>query len=286
VKLLAAAGIYLLAIMKCAYAIEYEWPIVSGVDVTLTSSNSATYIVHFEKTTINDPTIAKTTTVLQAARAHGMPEIQTYSYVIYHRHNNDSHPDDPIASYVQVSSASTGVNFANFAADITSRTAGTTRTHYHSGSSNGSECVGATLTAGGQGNSYYTWLSRTWNGGVQGGCIGTPPVNQWCALTTPVLNVSYGTLTVGEAEGFTRVASVQVECTTGMKYTLRLPTGDQRIALNNGGTASIAADGHALGETLEGQAGENEVNLAVTLHGPFERTGAFEGSGVLFVSYP
>ncbi|MDI3414834.1 MULTISPECIES: hypothetical protein [Pantoea] len=71
-----------------------------------------------------------------------------------------------------------------------------------------------------------------------------------------------------------------------MKYTLRLQDANNETPLDNGGRVTWQAGGKAMGETLTGEAGENGVDLTATLHGPFERTGEFHGSGILFVSYP
>ncbi|BBL31571.1 hypothetical protein PAFU01_30190 [Pantoea ananatis] len=111
-------------------------------------------------------------------------------------------------------------------------------------------------------------------------------MDQWCALKTPTVEIAYGTLTLKDAEGSNKTAGVTVECTTGMKYTLRLQDANNETSLDNGGRVTWKAGGMAMGETLTGEAGENGVDLTATLHGPFGRTGEFHGSGILFVSYP
>lgn len=81
--------------------------------------------------------------------------------------------------------------------------------------------------------------------------MGMPPVGQWCALTEPQIIMDFGTLVMNSANTAT---NTQIECTTGMKYTLRL-VGLEKIPLANGMQASLTADSKALGSTLDGSEG-------------------------------
>ncbi|MGY3309283.1 hypothetical protein ACVW06_002308 [Pantoea ananatis] len=287
-KLHVYAGIILMLSATCARAVQYEWPYADNLTVTILSSTSAEYHLHITTAMIDDPTIGAKESLGDVAQKKGIDGTGNFIFGGYHRHNQTA-GRPPTATPVGNKGLQRSVWFTSVAKELSATFRGTTMIVNHSGSANGSECVGSTLwpeSADKQNLNFDTWLSMTWNGGIEGSCLGVPPVNEWCALTTPVINFAYGNLTVADFEGASRTTTVGVECTTGMKYTLRLPTADQRIALNNGGTASVTANGSVLGKTLHGQAGENQVELTVTLNGPYERTGTFEGSGVLFVSYP
>ncbi|PNF13487.1 hypothetical protein A6J71_00150 [Enterobacter cancerogenus] len=115
-------------------------------------------------------------------------------------------------------------------------------------------------------------------------CIGLPPANEWCALTEPAITLNFGSQTLANAPSARVSATTHVECTTGMKYTLRL-RGLNAIPLANGMEASLTANGEDLGATLNGESGLNAVTLAASLTGT-PRSGSLNGNGVLFVSYP
>lgn len=136
-------------------------------------------------------------------------------------------------------------------------------------------------------DTFESWKPKTWNGGVPGGttCLSSPPISEWCAMATPSVTFNYGTITVQDAQGSQRDANVNVQCSAGMKFSLRLRGGNS-IALSNGQSVTLTADGKALGETLTAESGIRPVTLRSTLTGTPLRTGAFEGSDVLYVSYP
>jgi len=137
---------------------------------------------------------------------------------------------------------------------------------------------------------FVPWIQfplYSWNGGagtVVGTCLGTPPANQWCALTEPAITLDFGSQVLANAPSARASATTRVECTTGMKYTLRL-RGQDAILLANGMIASLTVNNQALGSTLNGESGLNTVTIGASLLGTPE-SGSLNGNGVLFVSYP
>lgn len=126
-----------------------------------------------------------------------------------------------------------------------------------------------------------------WGGGLRNnnsGCLTTPPISQWCALVTPTATLDFGTWSVNEANK-TTYTNIQVTCTAGLKYALRLTSGGD-IPLSNGMSAMITADNQPVGSTLTGLNGINEVRLGATLSGDPTASGPFSGTGVLYLSYP
>ncbi|AVZ00446.1 hypothetical protein DAI21_22795 (plasmid) [Lelliottia sp. WB101] len=57
------------------------------------------------------------------------------------------------------------------------------------------------------------------------------------------------------------------------------------IPLSNGGTAELALDG-TWGQVYNGTYGTNSHTLTATLQGAPSGSGAFQGQGVLMVTYP
>ncbi|WP_421512425.1 hypothetical protein ACOQH0_23185 (plasmid) [Enterobacter sp. JS8-1] len=130
-------------------------------------------------------------------------------------------------------------------------------------------------------------MNGSWDGGAGGSadCVGTPPPNQWCALTTPAVTFDYGTVTLADASGAKQDKDIGVTCTTGMKYTLRL-RGENDVSLSNCMRAELRANGKPLTSELNGSEGANTVNMTATLTGTPDWVGEFHGESVLFVSYP
>jgi hypothetical protein len=57
------------------------------------------------------------------------------------------------------------------------------------------------------------------------------------------------------------------------------------VALSNGGIARITVNGSALGSSLTGLAGEQQVEVVAQLDGTPSAAGPFTGNDVLRVSY-
>lgn len=119
-------------------------------------------------------------------------------------------------------------------------------------------------------------------------CVPTTPTVHWCALANPVLNFNHGIKVVSDYElnGSTVTEPVQVECTTAMKFSLNLVSGNSGILLSNGMTANLLVEGNKMGTALDGKSGNNTLNISSTLIGDKPVAGQFEGTSVLMVAYP
>lgn len=270
-----------------ARALVYQWPVATGVDVYISGATSATYTVHMSSITIDDPRINADDTMASLA-SKGVIGIQGSHYIWgnYHRHRSTTTSGAIARAGTMQDNLSTDL-FTTVVERLKQYGTGTIRVTHASGV-NGEECVGTTMWNSVPDNiAFDYWLGKTWNGGVGsvGDCLGTPPVHQWCALTTPVISFGYGTMNLTEAKGSVKQATVGVSCTTGMEYTLRL-RGETGVPLSNGMRAELTADGKPLNTTIHGAVGEQSISLTSTLQGQPERTGDFRGEGVLFVSYP
>lgn len=275
----------LLVTTEC-HSVSYTWPYLTFVEINRSATGKLEYIGHMGTATINDDSITNQTTVDEVMRRHGInaDSANRYWWGTYIRQQTSAAVDH---AYIRVERQIMDDKWVEAANTLTGLFGSGTMKISRYGVTGGNECVatGAWGVYPSLPNWDY-WKQYVWNGGVTAGCLGTPPVDQWCAMKTPVVEIAYGTLTLKEAEGSNKTAGVTVECTAGMKYTLRLQDANNETTLDNGGRVTWQAGGKALGKTLTGEAGENGVDLTATLHGPFERTGEFKGSGILFVSYP
>ncbi|MFV8867041.1 hypothetical protein [Serratia fonticola] len=284
----------LLSIFLCAPAaagLTYQWPYTAWVDVRITGPQTASYTIHMGMATLRDETIepdTKLADVMTAKTGLTGNKVVLYSF---HRHNNTNPGFAPVIRGDSIGEESLPrvTTFKGFAERMASAyPQGSTVAVIHSGSSNGNECVGSTARFEKKPESiepFESWIAGTWNGGLDGNCIVTPPASQWCAMVTPELSLDYEQMKIENATGASVSGTVAVQCTVGMKYTLRLHS-IQGIALSNGMTANLKANNLPLNSTLTGEAGDNIVNITSTLSGTPHTSGPFEGSDVLFVSYP
>ncbi|NLS54881.1 hypothetical protein [Hafnia alvei] len=269
-------------------AVSYKWPVIESADVTITGSDSATYVLHF-----GYPTIPDNSTLDQIPTAC---ESGSCVFIVTHRHNDGAgtitaNPNDIPSSYV--SEWKRGTEWRNILKDTTNFGV-SSFTVKHFGGVNGQECVDAALAPSVyRGSSGVSHLWSEWQGAratppnFAVSCLGLPPVNQWCALHDPLITFDFGTLQLADAKGAKRKENIQIDCSVaGMKYVLKL-RGLDFIALNNGMNAKFTADGKPLGETLEGTAVSNIVALEAELTGtPPQDGGDFSGTSILSVSYP
>lgn len=268
-----------------AHALEYEWPVLTSLRVELTSATSANYYLTWSTVHVSDPTILPSHTVQDVYEMKKGARYANLTSSIVHRHKNDSGVISANGFSMETTSY-LNERFEEYWPRVVDRLTRQSMIS-HVGVENGNECVGAFMNYGLVHPLWDAFVDSSWDGGVgsAGTCLGTPPVNQWCALTTPAVTFSYGTMTLGQAPGAVRQETVGVECTTGMKYTLRL-MGENNVPLSNGMRAELQADGKPLTTAIDGQAGQNTVSLTSTLVGEPDRTGEFRGESVLFVSYP
>lgn len=267
-------------------AITFPWKVATSLDVNITSATSAIYTLHMTNIQITDDSIEEGALASDVIGRH-TGYYTAPAWGVFHRHNsNDGGP--PIASRISLFAPTQSITWNTFTVRM-NNSIGNTITAVHENSPNGNECVGtAAFSLHAPQLDYDRWVADySWNAGVgtYGNCLGTPPINQWCALSTAVVDVDFGALHVSKAAGTTVNDNINVECTAGMKYTIRL-RGADAIPLSNGMKAEITANGMQLNSPLNGQAGDNPVQLTTKLIGTPNSDGAFEGSGVLFISYP
>lgn len=270
-------------------SIRYPWPIATGVEVTITDATSATYLVTMGTTQIvsdrYEPDVSTRTVLCDNIEPCNRPVL-----VSYHRHNPRWAGSEPSASVTLLEDITSDINnpWIDTATRLAAKYGHGVINQFHAGSPNGNECVGTTISNSGAAlTSYSQWIDGTWNGGSDsaGNCLGTPPAHEWCSLTTPQLLINYNTLTLQNAPGTKKTSTIEVECTAGMKYTLRLRE-QETIKLSNGMEAKLTANKASLGSSLTGTLGKNPVTIESTLAGTPNKGGTFEGTGVLFVSYP
>lgn len=269
-------------------AIEYTWPVITGAEVEVYNETLRYYHLTWALVNVRDDTIAPNTRAVDVYKAKtGFSTLTLFSSV----RNRKTLPDGTIVGGGPHGQIDTGTvtTFEQYAARVSTYFPTNYTTIMQTNSYLGSECIGL-ITSGQASAAWAPWtdlMTRNWDGGVgaMGGCIGTPPVNEWCALVSPAVEIAYGTMSVADAVGAQKSSNVSVSCTTGMKYTLRL-RGADTISLSNGMHAELEADGRPLNSPLNGVAGMNNVILSSTLNGEPVRTGEFKGEGVLFVSYP
>lgn len=272
-----------------ARALVYQWPVVTSVSVRVVTEIVAVYDVTFTPVTVVDPSVDDDIKALDYIRLK-IPGAVTPVWGPYHRHNSKvagAPPSVGTESNYEPEVIDNSVTFSEFTNRIVKKYPAWSVLHM--GSSTANECVGsAAYDLAAPTNVFTTWIKGTWNGGVgvSGDCLGIPPTNEWCAMTTPTLSFNHGTLKLEDAPGDKKSSQVGVHCTAGMKYTLRLRGGGNGIMLSNGMMAVLTADGKALGSTLTGVTGSNTVPITSTLTGSAEKDGAFTGTDVLFVSYP
>lgn len=266
-----------------AAALTYQWPTIVGAEWTSWSSLSGIMSIQTSVLTIDDPRITEQTTVRDVLGINGKRMIDDYAVIPLYYRTNDSDPH-----YVHRNILG---GPSSFGAD--SRWIDLTRSFAWSGTytlnvinAPQNICVGTAVWTARQTSMSPNEFSTSAFDPTGAICYKVPPVGQWCALTVPTITFSYGTMTLTNAANATLTQNARVECSAGMKYTLRLRGGQTTIPLSNGMESKIRAMGLELGSTLNGAAGNNVVPLSSTLQGTAQKSGAFSGTGVLYVTYP
>lgn len=250
-------------------ACSYIWPVLDTLEITQTSSTTATYTGTWITVDIDD-----------AADGTGFQ----YMGVVHRHQSGNSVTTGDMSHALRITTTECpGLKFSCLGEKWIS-TYGRTGTYSvtHGGGENGNECVG--LTTHNQ-RTNGTWTRRAEPSIPEAVCLGTPPVDQWCAMLTPTLEFNYGNLSLTEAPGRQLTHPVSVECTDGIVFILRLQ-GLSYIPLHNGMKAEFTVNnGTPLGHEISGVAGIQTFNLTSTLTGT-PSTGDFNGTGILFVTYP
>ncbi|NDJ59236.1 hypothetical protein GWD52_20060 [Enterobacteriaceae bacterium 4M9] len=246
--------LFSLCLISSGHAVSYPWPIINSVDVVLHSETEATYYVTWSVIDVDDPTVSEDDLAVDVyTRKTGIKSSELRTG-IYHRHN-------VLDSSIPAAAAESGIVYAGNSetrlshASRVARNLVTRGTISHVGGPNGGECVMVLTTD----SEHFFWsdaIAVNWDAGVgsAGQCLGTPPANEWCALATPSITYEYGTMQLSDAEGAVLSENVKVQCTTGMKYTLRLQ-GLSSISLSNRMSVTLTAVGEPLGSTLTGVSG-------------------------------
>lgn len=121
-------------------------------------------------------------------------------------------------------------------------------------------------------------------------CIGTPPLNHWCAPETDTLDFDFGVIVPSEISSVQRSKDIVIRCTSDMKFKLNLFQQNEMpgsISLSNGLKALFKIEGDDLSETVQqGVEGTISLPLTASLTGNADSAGFFEGSGVIGISYP
>lgn len=134
------------------------------------------------------------------------------------------------------------------------------------------ECV-AYIFANGSGS---PWASVQ----TPGGCLTTPPSDEWCKITTPQLEFNHGTISLKNAEGATKSASMGVNCTTPMSVTFNLMTDQPYVLLEPAGQAEITVGDLPLKSKIDLPAGDTTLTVKDMLSG-VNTEGVTSGSSVL-----
>lgn len=271
------------------FAMSYQWPVLTGITVEITGTNKANYHTSWSTMKVEKPDWPESITILEAYnRETGRNAEGDIRSILAHRHLDKKGDSPTTGSDSEKTTSGKKKTLAEHAKNVMAVT--TVKIVSHKGTLEGGECVG--ILTGPKAivdfkKDWATALANSWDGGVgaAGSCIGVPPANQWCALTTPQVTFNYPVMQLENASGSEQESSVGVECTTGMAYTLRLQ-GMNAIQLSNGMSANLTVDDKKLGEAIQGKNGSNNLTLISQLAGSPTKSGPFSGTGVLFISYP
>lgn len=259
----------------------YKWPIVSSVSIQPAGGNKINYVISIGYDIL--PESSATNTQIRVCTPNC---ILRFAF----RKINVSTGEDVSFLFIfpEVAAGWSNITWKQLL-EATSKLTSTSVTKDIYSGSEGLQCVDVGLIPiSFRDSPWSNWLStRVAPPGVTPRCFGFPPVNQWCALTTPSVTFDFGAIRLQDAAGARKKANVNVECTMGMKYVLKIK-GLDHIQLDNGMTAKFTANGKMLGEPLDGVVGKvNPVELEATLQGvPPAGGGDFSGTSILEVSYP
>lgn len=118
-------------------------------------------------------------------------------------------------------------------------------------------------------------------------CKLSPPTQTWCAMETPNVDIDFGIVHVGEAEGQRREKDISVYCSGPANYIIDLTSEDSSVPLSNGMKAELTIDGQLIQSQrlVSTEEGSTAYKLQAELKGQ-PVAGAFNSTAVLFISYP
>ncbi|PZD68442.1 hypothetical protein [Pantoea ananatis] len=118
-------------------------------------------------------------------------------------------------------------------------------------------------------------------------CKLSPPTQTWCAMETPNVDIDFGIVHVGEAEGQRREKDISVYCSGPANYIIDPTSADSSVPLSNGMKAELTIDGQLIQSQrlVSTEEGSTAYKLQAELKGQ-PVAGAFNSTAVLFISYP
>lgn len=250
-----------------------RWPVVTNITVTPNGSGSWIYSL---QTQIQD--------------LSGIPDPLLYNadvVMMGHKHYADANSSPTAACYDvaignchEFEGKSYGIPASQLAESLYNQY-GKSAKIIHSGMTPGpQECVAYYITKSGQ--SHAPWNSVYIPGGM-GSCATVPPVNALCKITSPELVLDHGTLSLKDAEGSTKSASLAVDCTSSTKVVLRFTSDEPYIYLAPSGKAQVTINDQPLGSIFDLPKGASTLTVKDVLSG-VTVGGQYVGTSVLVMN--
>ncbi|BET42181.1 MULTISPECIES: MrpH family fimbial adhesin [Atlantibacter] len=250
-----------------------RWPVISNIVVT--PNGSGAWIYTFQT---------------QFQDLAGIPDPVLYNgdaVMLGHKHYDGTATNPPDAACYdgsqnchEVAGKSYGV-LASEAAQTLYNQYGKTARIQHGGATPGpQECVAYYI--GKSGNAHAPWNSIYIPGGM-GSCATVPPVNALCKITSPELVLDHGTLSLKDAEGSTKSASLAVDCTSSTKVVLRFTSDEPYIYLAPSGKAQVTINDQPLGSIFNLPKGASTLTVKDVLSG-VTVGGQYVGTSVLVMN--
>ncbi|MRS20880.1 hypothetical protein GJV08_17070 [Enterobacteriaceae bacterium RIT692] len=127
-----------------------------------------------------------------------------------------------------------------------------------------------------QGNtSYATAILPT-------GCLKTPPVNVYCFIVTPEINLNHGSISIKDVATSKASASVSVNCSQKNNIKLSLESKLTYVPLNNDAKANILINNKQPGEKHSLETGLSSLTITSQLEG-ITQGGTYSGTAVLII---
>ena len=257
----------ILLVSLCSFYVSAgKYPVVTSIKTTIISAGEERYDITQELIDIGSAADAVVPSGFYVGLAH--------------KHYDDRNQGWPTVIYANsITYDSDGVRtIGDLATQLYNEKGKNENSITHYGENMGSlECV---AYVGAPGRNHPWDASNTM---IPGGCVSTPPADEWCKITTPELLLDHGTVTLKNTQGNSASASMGVNCTTPMAVTFQLAGGQPYIYLSPGGTADIQVDGKPLDSKIDMPAGQTTLTVKDMLSG-VSTEGVTSGSSVLIMS--
>lgn len=287
--ILTTTAIFLSCMSLYSHAITYRIPVIAsaGSVQDIIPAQSRFYAKMYVLS-VNDETINETDTVTEVMTRRGY-DASAYVFGLYLLTPHYVSPSKEILAM----GAYKNKTWREFTETLVSQATSGTLWHSMPTDTTLAMCLGSGFYKSEQIHAEVAnavWYGTAWNGfsGANlAGCANLPPTHQWCALDTPELSLSHGEVNLANGTNVSVSDYVSVECTNNLNFSLRLATFTNTIVLNNGMVATLTMNDKPLGTSIGGKAGGgNTVKISSNLAGTPNKTGPFEGSGVLMLYYP